>query len=234
MPRKIKVQRKDVTEPDEFISTTSRATAYVKNNYRVLFPIAGAVLVLVLITVIWSYYRSGRERAAREAFNQAVTLYQSGGSGGAEQPSDQTYREALTRFTALADDYGSTASAVTALFYLGESSYHLRDYDKAIEYYNRFLSRSRPGHYLRCFAYEGLGYCYEEKQGYAKAVDFYKQALAEPSPAVPDLLYGAVARCYEALNDKANALDYYKKIGAAASGSVLLTVAGDRLRALTP
>jgi tetratricopeptide (TPR) repeat protein len=234
MPRKIKVQRKDVTEPDEFISTTSRATVYVRNNYRVLIPVAGAVLVLVLITVIWSYYRAGRERSAREVFNQAVALYQTEGRGKAEQPSDQTYREALTRFTALADSYGSTTAGMAALFYLGESSYHLRDYDKAIEYYNRFISRSRPGSYLRCFAYEGLGYCYEEKQDYAKAVDFYKRALAEPSPAVPDLLYGAVARCYDALNDKANALEYYKKIATDARGSMLLTIAGDRLRALSP
>jgi tetratricopeptide (TPR) repeat protein len=79
-----------------------------------------------------------------------------------------------------------------------------------------------------------LGYCYEEKQDYAKAVDCYKRALAEPSPAVPDLLHAAVARCYEALNDKANALEYYKKIAADTSGSVLLTIAGDRLRALSP
>jgi tetratricopeptide (TPR) repeat protein len=234
MPRKIKVQRKGVTEPDEFISTTSRATAYVRKNYRLLAPVAGAVLVLVLITVIWSYYRAGRDRAARESFNQAIALYQTEGRGGTENPSDQTYREALTRFTALADSYGSTESGVAALFYLGESAYHLLDYDKAIDYYNRFISRSRPGNYVRCFAYEGLGYCYEEKQDYAKAVDCYKRAIAEPSPAVPDLLYSAVARCYEALNDKATALDYYKKITADTSGSVLLTIAGDRMRALAP
>lgn len=234
MPRKIKVQRKAVTEPDEFISTTSRATAYVKQNYRVLTPVAGAVLLLVLIILFWSYYRAGRESAARESLNQAIALYQTEGMGEAEKPSDQKYRDALIQFAALEDGFRGTDAGMKALFYLGESSYHLQDYDKAIEYYNRFISRSRRGHYLRCFAYEGLGYCYEEKQDYAKAVDCYKQALSEPRPAVPDLLYGAVARCYEALNDKVDALDYYKKITADKNGSVLLTIADDRMRLLAP
>lgn len=233
MPRKIKVQRKDVKEPDEFISTTSQVMAYVKKNYRMLAPVAGAVLVLVLITVVWYYYRAGRDRVARESFNQAVALYQAEGTE-AEKPSDQRYREALSQFTALEDNYRGTESGFKALFYLGESSYHLREYDKAIDYYNRFISRSRPENYVRCFAYEGLGYCYEEKQDYAKAIDFYKRALSEPNPALPDLLYSAIARCYEALNDKGNALDYYKKITADKSGSVLLTIAGDRMSALTP
>jgi tetratricopeptide (TPR) repeat protein len=234
MPRKIKVQRNDVKEPDEFISTTSRIMAYAKKRYRMLAPVAGAVILLVLIAVVWYYYQAGRERVARESFNQAVALYQAEGAPGAEKPSDQKYREALTQFTSLEENSRGTESGVKALFYLGEISYHLREYDRAIDYYNNFISRSRSGHYLRCFAYEGLGYCYEEKLEYAKAIDFYKQALSEPSPALPDLLCGAIARCYEALNDKANALAYYKKITADTSGSILLTIAGDRVKALAP
>jgi len=118
---------------------------------------------------------------------------------------------------------------VNALFYLGESSYRLKEYDKAIDFYTRFISRSRPGNYLRCYAYEGLGYCHEEKQDYAAAVEGYGRSLQEQSNSLPDLLYVAIARCYEALNDKTKALDYYKKVTGDKKGSVLLTIAADRI-----
>lgn len=232
MPRKIKVQRKGVTEPDEFISTSSRAMAYMRKNYRMLVPVAGAVLVLLLIIVVWYYYRAGRERVARESFNQAVALYQAEEQAEAEKPSDQRYREALTRFISLEENYRGTESGVKALFYMGESSYHLREYDKAIDCYTRFLSRSRAGNYLRYFAYEGLGYCHEEKQDYAKAIGYYQQALQEQSATMPDLLYSAIARCYESLNDTAKALEYYKRVTGDTKGSVLLSIAADRMTAL--
>jgi len=234
MPRKIKVQRKDLNEPDEFISTSSRVMAYVKARYRLLAPAAGAVLLLVLIAVVWYYYRAGREQDARESFHQAVALYQAAGPAETDRPSDQKYRDALAQFSAVEEKYPGTESGVNALFYLGESSYRLKEYDKAIDFYTRFISRSRPGNYLRGYAYEGLGYCHEEKQDYAKAVECYGRALQEQSNALPDLLYVAIARCYEALNDKTKALDYYKKVTGDKKGSVLLTIAADRIASLAP
>ncbi len=93
MPRKIKVQRKDVNEPDEFISTSSRVMAYVKARYRLLAPAAGAVLLLVLIAVVWYYYRAGREQEARASFHQAVALYQA--AGPAETTGLQTGSTAM-------------------------------------------------------------------------------------------------------------------------------------------
>jgi len=234
MPRKIKVMRKDVKEPDEFISTSSLVFAYLRNNYRMLAPVAGAVVLLVLITIGWYYYRAGKERAARNDLNQAVTIYHLTASAQANQPPDQRHREALERFNALAESYPGTASAVQALFYLGESSYHVKEYDKAIDYYTRFIDQSGTGNYLQCFALEGLGYCYEEKADYLKALDFYKRALEMQNNAVADLLNLAIARCYEALDDRANALDHYKKVTTDTSASLLLTIARDRITALTP
>ncbi len=151
-----------------------------------------------------------------------------------DRPSDQKYRDALAQFSAIEEKYPGTDSGVNALFYLGESSYRLKEYDKAIDFYTRFISRSRPGNYLRCYAYEGLGYCHEEKQDYATAVECYGRSLQEQSNALPDLLYVAIARCYEALNDKTKALDYYKKVTGDKKGSVLLTIAADRIASLAP
>lgn len=234
MPRKIKVIRKEAEEPDEFISTSSQVFGYIRNNYRMVAPAAAALVLLVLITVGWYYYRAGKERAARNDLNQAVALYTMTAAPQGDTPPDQRYREALGAFTALVEQYGGTASAEEALFYLGESSYRLKEYDTAIDYYTRFIEQSSSGNHLQCFALEGLGYCYEEKGDYPKAIEYYKRAVGAQTSTVADLLNLAIARCYDALEDKAAALDYYKKVTSDTSPSLLLTIARDRISALTP
>ena len=168
MPRKIKVQRKDLNEPDEFISTSSRVIAYVKARYRLLAPAAGAVLLLVLIAVVWYYYRAGREQDARESFHQAVALYQAAGPAETDRPSDQKYRDALAQFSAVEEKYPGTDSGVNALFYLGESSYRLKEYDKAIQEFSKVIknhpkSEKAPGARLK------IGYSYLNGKNTAKA-----------------------------------------------------------------
>jgi tetratricopeptide (TPR) repeat protein len=234
MPRKIKVVRKDINEPDEFISTSSLVFGYLKSNYRMVASVTGAVVLLVLITIGWYYYRAGKERVARNDLNQAVSLYNMTASAQGDTAADQRYREALAGFTALVENYPDTGSAVEALFYLGESSFQVKEYDKAIDYYTRFLDQSSAGNYLECFALEGLGYCYEEKGDYLKAIEFYKRALEVQSNAVADLLHLAIARCYDAVHDSGAALDHYKKVTTDKSPSLLLTIARDRITALTP
>jgi len=99
MPRKIKVHRKDLNEPDEFISTSSRVMAYVKARYQLLVPAAGAVLLLLLIAVVWYYYRAGREQ---DAGNRLIRRLRSirrraGGDGQAFRPEVPRCARAVQR-----------------------------------------------------------------------------------------------------------------------------------------
>jgi tetratricopeptide (TPR) repeat protein len=77
-----------------------------------------------------------------------------------------------------------------------------------------------------------LGYCYEEKGDYEKALDYFKRSLNEDNCAIEKLLYLNIAGCYEALNDNASALEYYKKTGGDESNSPFFTLARDKVAAL--
>jgi tetratricopeptide (TPR) repeat protein len=230
MPRKIKVAKKKANEPDEFISTSSVIVDYVKNNYRVL--INGAVIVLVLFLILfgWFYYTRGREKDALNLYNQAKRIYQSGTRIQQDNlPRGEVYRSALEKFEEVYNNYSDTASATAASLYLGDCYYHLKEYDKAIDYYMHFIDTSGKNDYLRCFAFEGLGYCYEEQGNYQKALDYYKASLQASTGAIKELLYLNVARCYEALNDRINALEFYKKVVDGQSSSLFLTLARDKI-----
>jgi len=234
MPRKIKVAKKKANEPDEFISTSSVVAEYVKNNYRAL--ISGAVIGLVLFLVMfgWLYYTRGKEKEAVNLYNQAKRIYQSGPRIQKEnQPRGEVYRTALEKLEEVYTNYSDTASATEASLYLGDCYYHLKEYDKAIDYYIHFIDTSEKSDYLRCFALEGLGYCYEEKGNYQKALDYYQKSLQETAGAVKELLYLNVARCYEALNDRTNALAFYKKAADGQNNSLFFTLARDKIALLS-
>ena len=233
MPRKIKVAKKKANEPDEFISTSGMVVEYVKKNYRVLVSGAAMVLVLLLILSGWFYYTRGKEKEAVNLYNQAKRIYQSNTSLQKDsKPRGDVYRSALEKFEEVYNNYSGTAAATAASLYLGDCYYHLKEYDKAIDYYRSFIDTSEKSDYVRCFAFEGLGYCYEEKGDYQKALDYYQESITESAGAINELLYLNVARCYEALNDRTNALTFYKKAVDGQGTSLFLTLARDKIALL--
>ena len=233
MPKKIKVVKQKATEPDEFISTSSVVIDYVKNNYVMIGGAAAAVLVVALIVFGFYYYSREREQEALALFTQAKQMYQ---KSTAAQPNDQPqtplYRPALEKFEEVVANYAHATSATQSLLYIGDCYYHLKDYDKAIEHYMSFVNTSKKDNYLRQFAFEGLGYGYEGKGDYEKALDYFKQSLNEPNCAIKNQLYLNIARCYETLKDNTAALEYYKKAGGDGNISPFIALAEDKAAAL--
>ena len=233
MPRKIKVVKQKATEPDEFISTSSLVLDYVKNNYVMIGSAAAIVLVVAFIIFGFYYYSREREREALGLFNQAKQMYQKSTAGQANnQPPTPLYRPALEKFEEVVENYSHATSATTSLLYMGDCYYQLKDYDKAIESYLSFINASQKDNYLRQFAFEGLGYCYEEKGDHEKALDYFKQSLNETNCAIENLLYLNIARCYETLKDSTSALEYYKKAGGKGNKSPFIALAEDKAAAL--
>ena len=81
MPRKIKISKKKVNEPDEFVSTTSLVIDYVKNHYRNIIPVTVAVLAILMVAFGWFYYSKERQKEAsvssisRSSFIAPVTIH---------------------------------------------------------------------------------------------------------------------------------------------------------------
>ena len=96
----------------------------------------------------------------------------------------------------------------------------------------KFINKSRKGNYLRSFAFEGLGYCYEGKGDYEQALSFFKKSVDEGATHVRDLTYLDIARCYEALDDKANALEFYKKFTDEQDDSIFSKLAQEKIELL--
>lgn len=230
MPKKRRVIKKKIKEPDEFISTSGLIIRYVRNNSRNVIRMVVVVIIVSFVTYGWFYYSREKEQEASHLFYRTEQLYQRGQSN---QTAEERYQVVLGKFENIMAKYKGTSSAIKALFYIGDCYYHLRDYDKAIDYYRQFINRSSKGDYLRCFAFEGLGYCYEERGDYEQALKHFKNSMeGTDSSNIKELEYLNLARSYEALNDSKSALQFYKKLIDNQGDSLFLELAKDKVNAL--
>ncbi len=234
MPKRRRIAKKKIKEPDEFISTSGLIIKYVREHSGNVIRIAIGVLVVALIAYGWLYSIREKEKESLNLFYQAEQLYKVGMSTQNDyQSAEEQYRLALGRFEAIEKKYKGASSTLKALFYIADCSYRLKDYDKAIDYYTQFVNRSKKDDYLRCFAFEGLGYCYEEKGDYEQALKNFEKSMEETYGSDLKVLgYLNMARNYEALNDRENALQYYKKIIDDQEDSLFSALAQDKISAL--
>ena len=91
-----------------------------------------------------------------------------------------------------------------AVYNLGLTHYHKKEYDKAIEYYKNALEID-PKYVAACY---DIGYIYKEKKEYAKAIEYYNKAL-EINPDYADAWQG-LALSYFHKKEYDKAIKYYE------------------------
>lgn len=189
---------------EELIPTTSPFLDFAQ-EFR-FHLIVGAVVLLVCVGgfVGWKYETGKKEKEASVLFHQAYNVYQGWLEG------ENTAEESLQVFQSLAQKYPRTSSGMLGLFYVGNCQYAMKQFDGAIFSYNTFLEKVPSQTQLALLAYDSLGYCYEGKGDFAKAIEYFQKTIA-PAPGLGENAYLNVARCYEGQKDTKNSLQFYNK-----------------------
>jgi tetratricopeptide (TPR) repeat protein len=119
-------------------------------------------------------------------------------------------QQALEMFKNVVEKYPKTKTGTASLYYSGNCSLTINNYDDAIDYYNQFLKKSDKSFvYLRALAYEGLGYAYEEKGEFTKAIEWFEKQKNEGKDVDISVALLNIARCQELSGDKAAACKSY-------------------------
>jgi tetratricopeptide (TPR) repeat protein len=197
-PHRQRLTRKDLREPDEFVSLVEAAGDYVAAHLPRV--IAGAVIlfVVILVAVGLKLYFTHRDRAAATAFYQAGELY-----------DQKDYKNAAPSFAALAADYPGTKLGRLALLYLGDTYLAQNQAAQARDSLRKFLDTDeRPT--FRQLALLQLGAAYESLGNLADARGAYAQAAAieEGAQGWAELQH---ARLTLQLGDKPGAIEIYQR-----------------------
>jgi len=223
-----KMQRKDLKQPDEFISATGQVVAWARKN-AVAVQVAVAVAVLVVLGIgAYRWYAQSRDRAAAREFYGANELFKREQWDAAEQD-----------FAKLAKSYGSTPYGTLAKLYAGRSALNANRPGEAIAPLEAFVARP-PSPELEEVGRLALGRALEGTGDATRARSELERALGLEGPLQPEVTM-ALARLEEAGGNKDRAIELYQKYladdpdGAAAGLARMRLVAlGAKPPATTP
>lgn len=172
----------------------------------IVLGVAALVLLLALGGGVWSFLER-REAAAVRALGSATLSYREALSS--RQEAQLT--AAATGLNQFLKDYPRSRHAAETWFLLGNVEYERRRFEAAAQAYESAIARDRGS--VAALSRLGLGYAWEAKGDFGRALGTYSEALTGRGPK--DFLYAEVllgkARAEEQLSKRTEAVETYRK-----------------------
>jgi tetratricopeptide (TPR) repeat protein len=203
-----KMDKRDLEQPDVFQEAFGKFLDYARENRQKLYVAAGTLALAIVLGAGYFFYTAGYEKdAGKLYFDARLKAMRADPMGmGLAGP------EAIRAFTDVVEKYPSSDAAQGARYELGSLYSDAGDYDRSIQVYGTFIDNASKKDIRAIYARFGIGYAYEAKKEYDKALDaFNRVAEANPGNVFEGLSYRNIARIYEEMNDRGKATDYYKK-----------------------
>jgi len=229
MTRKIKYTRKDLKSPDEFISTLSRTTLWMKENLStVLVALAAVLLVFGGVFGTVSYFRWQETRAARDLWPQMNRAREALQAPAA--PDNGELEQIEQSLSAKVNMYPDTGAARFAKYYLGSIAYRRGDYDRsAAQFRSAIAGGKEQGTLLDFLLREGLAQALEAKGDLEGAQKTYAEAVAFARGELRTQAWMGEARTLSLQGRKEEAAVVFRKILAENPDTPLKDLIGIRL-----
>lgn len=227
MAIKKKVSRKKLLkEPDEFLTLSARLFQFVVNHkYQMLAALCGLILIVLIISG-WNYYS---RQNANESLAQLQKSWNRYNTLRSEMDSDPllAYQEVRSEFEGLIADFGDKPGGRLARVIFADICYEAGEVDQAIALYHSALDDfSQP--FYRNQILNALGYAYEAKREYDKALEYYENIVAGVDPIVKAEALFNMGRLYAELGHADKSQQAYQKIVSALPQSFYADLAIER------
>ncbi len=193
-----RLRRKELREPDEFITLSTRVADWARANRTTVQVGIAAFVGFVLLVGGIRWYVQSRNAAATDAFYGAMELFKR-----------EQWDEALKGFSELADDYGSTSYGVLARLYAGRAALNADKPAEAIPFFRSYVDKA-PDPALEQLARVSLARALEATGDTAAAREELARAIELEGPARPEATI-LLARLEEAVGAKDKAIELYQK-----------------------
>jgi len=204
-----KIIKRKLKEPDEFITLTERAYLFVTHHAKPIALGAGILLVLLLFIFFLQKWEKKNAGDADQMFNLAAETYQLVSSPYREG-SPQEYKNVIERFNEVITKFPKTQAGKLAVLYQGNIHFRLGEFDEAIKAYETYIEKAGKEKLYRAFAIEGLGYSYEGKRDYEKAMRAFQKLIDLGEGFQLANAYLGLGRCSEKMGKTKEALENYR------------------------
>ena len=149
MTKKIKLSRKKIKQPDEFLTRTDTILRWAEEHVWQLMFLVGVLLAAALIFRMGLSWSLAQKDAKGMDLAQATTIYNASVTGDEFSPfmapgsqgyatAHEKYQAAIRAFNKIVESHSGATEADIALLYLGSSYENLKDYNSAIDFYSKF------------------------------------------------------------------------------------------------
>ena len=218
-------KQQNLTEPDEFIQTTSSVMDRILENPRRFVIVTVGIIVALLVLLIVTNLVQESKRSVSDSYAAALETYQAEVVKEGETPpenaakkptfsSDEAkYQAAAEKFTAFLKDNGDTAFGTLANMYLGLSDLKIKQYIKAEKAFGDMIKSVDKDDPLWSLGHKLLGQTYEEQEKWEQALAEYKLiSTDEDINYLKDVALYMEGRMLERLNRDQEAMAAYSKL----------------------
>lgn len=209
MVRKVKRAAKGIEEIPELETFFEKARRGLLGHWRLFafgMVLVGAIAVAV---ILWMGSLQQKEEQASYLLSKAVTKLNEANDLTGEE-ARKAHEEALQILTNLVETYGSTESGKLGLLYRGKCLSRLNRFEEAIHEYERFLSVEDSPSLYRSLALQSLGFAYQHKKEYEKALARLRELAAMKENFLKGESILAQAQIYEEMGKDEEAIKAYK------------------------
>ncbi|HKN00210.1 MAG TPA: tetratricopeptide repeat protein [Candidatus Binataceae bacterium] len=165
-----KLTRKELKQPDEFMSFVESTREFFVGNLKQVIISAIVVVGAAAIAIGTYMYERHRDRVAGEQFSTALAALNA-----------KQYRDAETEFAALAEEEPGRRLGKLSQFYLGSAFLGDNDLPHARDALVAFVAEEHDPTFAN-LALTNLAVIYERMGDFAKAASAYQQASTVPGP----------------------------------------------------
>jgi len=216
MAKKARITRKEIKQPDQFISTSARIIEYTTRHRNPIITGVSIVGILLCIIAGWRYYTRHSEKMAVSLVGQGLVIFHEAEAeekaGELSAELKEKYLSAADNFQQAASDYSRTDAAIQANLYLGQIHYRIGEFDEAIESFQVALDRAGGEGDKAAIALDGIGYCHEANGEHARAADAFRRIVHMESSHLKEAAYLNAARNFRIMGDEERAIDLYESM----------------------
>jgi tetratricopeptide (TPR) repeat protein len=192
MAHKIKIPRKEIIQPDAFVTFSEKmALATSQHKGRLIAGIAG----LILLAIGWAGFNYLQHANALKMEKLLFDMKQIQGRDGGAPELKAKYEELK------AGSYRNRGALI-----LADSQFQKGEFDAAMALYSEVEATANPEGLQYQLATLGMGYSHEAKKEYDKAIAAFKTLIGQSQGFPLFDVYAGMVRCYELKKDPGNAL----------------------------
>ena len=219
-------RKRDLNEPDEFITFWTKIFGWI-SKYKLLFSSALGVMIAIMIVIMGIvYFIKKSEDKAFALLQRGVVKYQ---TKLKDSTPEKAFLDVENDFQRVMDKYSNRNGGKLASFIYANMCYTAKDYDKAIELYNKSLINFNHELFIKDLILNGLGYAYLSKKDFKTAAKYFEIIASDPNYKIKDEALFNLGELYAAMGDQDKSTTAFKQIISDHSDSMYIELVKERV-----